>query len=389
MQIDTRIEPHLAQIMNWRQHIHSHPELGFEVQETASYVANKLRDFGADEVVEGVGQTGVVGVIKGQSSVSGTIIGLRADMDALPIQEDTKLPYASKVEGRMHACGHDGHTAMLLGAAKALCESRRFDGHVVVIFQPAEEKGGGGREMVQDGMMERFGIQKVFGMHNWPNMPVGQFGLCAGPMMASADVFDVTFHGRGGHAAMPHLCLDTTVAASHVVLALQTIAARRVNPLDSVVVSITSLHTDGDSYNVLPQNVHLRGTVRTLTDNTRNLAEELVKKIVADTAGAQGVDAQINYHRDYPATCNHADETELAAKVASDVAGEENVNSSMLPVMGAEDFSFMLNERPGAFIFIGNGDSAALHHPQYNFNDEVLAVGCSYWLRMVDSTMPI
>ncbi len=389
MLTDTRIEPYLPQIMDWRQQIHSNPELGFDVHETAAFVVAKLQEFGVDEVVEGIGGTGVVGVIEGQSNSSELCIGLRADMDALPIHEQTGLAYASKTQGKMHACGHDGHTAMLLGAAKALCESRRFNGKAVVIFQPAEEMGGGGRAMVQDGLMERFDIQKVFGMHNMPNMPVGEFGLCPGPIMASADVFDVTVQGKGGHAAMPHQCVDTTVAAAHIVTALQSIAARNVDPLKSAVISVTSLHTDGESYNVLPQSVAIRGTVRTLSNDIQDLVEDAVHRVINNTASAYGAEAQINYKRDYPVTCNHVEETHIAGNVATDVAGEDKVQRSMLPLMGAEDFSFMLNARPGAFIFVGNGESAALHHPQYNFNDDVLAVGCSYWLRLVDSMLPL
>lgn len=385
--VDDRVLPHITDITAWRHDLHRHPELGFDVHRTASFVADQLRSFGVDEVVEGIGRTGVVGVIKGKSTASGLCIGLRADMDALPILEDTQLDYASTVTGHMHACGHDGHTAMLLGAAKILCDTREFDGTTVVIFQPAEEMGGGGREMVADGLMERFNIQKVFGMHNLPNMPVGQFGVRAGPIMAAADVIDVTLHGKGGHAAMPHLSIDTMLVAAKVISALQTVASRTVDPLDSVVVSITAIDSGTSSYNVIPQTVKLKGTIRTLRKEVQDVAEAQVVNIIKHTALALGATADVNYVRDYPATVNSADEASFAAVAASAVVGNDNVDSDTLPMMGAEDFSFMLNERPGAFIFLGNGPSASLHHPQYNFNDQAIQFGCSYWLSIIESAM--
>jgi len=385
---DNRVKPLVDHITQWRRDIHQHPELEYDVHRTAGLVAEKLLGFGADEVVEGVGRTGVVGVIKGRSTDSGLCVGLRADMDALPIFEATDLPYASKTSGKMHACGHDGHTAMLLGAAQILCESRQFSGTAVVIFQPAEELGAGGREMVNDGLMERFGIQKVFGMHNLPNMPAGQFGICPGPIMAAADTLNIDVIGKGGHAAMPHQCVDTMLVAAEIISALQHIASRHINPLDSVVVSITSAKGDNDSYNVIPQTVALKGTVRTLSPSVQDAAEEQLKNVVDLTAKAYGATAQINYKRDYPATINNADEARFAASVAAQIVGEQNVDDNITPMMGAEDFSFMLNERPGAFIFIGNGESASLHHPQYNFNDDIINYGCSYWIKLVETAMP-
>jgi len=358
------------------------------VAPTAGFIAGKLRDFGADDVVENIGRTGVVGVIKGKSNKSENVIGLRADMDALPIHEQTNLDYRSTIEDKMHACGHDGHSAMLLGAAQVLCETRNFDGTAVVIFQPAEEAGAGGREMVEDGLMQRFNIQQVFGMHNMPGMPVGQFGLCAGPIMAAADIFDITLNGRGGHAAMPHLCVDTIVVAAKVISALQHIAARQTDPMQSVVVSVTSIESDNDSYNVIAQTVKLRGTVRTLIPSVQDSAETLVKELVTHTAKAYGASADIQYTRDYPATVNSVAETAFAAKAAEVVAGASGVDDEITPVMGSEDFSFMLNERPGAFIFMGNGDSASLHHPEYNFNDEAIGYGCSYWMSLIERAMP-
>jgi hippurate hydrolase len=388
MPVTNRFADLLPEITEWRRDIHTHPELQFDVQRTAGIAAEKLRAFGADEVVEGIGQTGVVGIIKGRSTNSGRVVGLRADMDALPILEATGVAHASVTEGKMHACGHDGHTAMLLGAAQYLCETRNFDGTVAIIFQPAEEGGGGGREMVNDGMMDQFGIQEVYGMHNMPGLPVGQFALRPGPLMAAADLISVEIEGLGGHAAMPHTCVDPTVAAAQLMLAIQSIAARNVDPLQSVVISVTSFQTDTDAFNVIPQKVNLKGTVRTLSEEVRDLAEKRLAEIVEHTAAAMGCKATFNYERNYPVTANAEQQTQTAATVAKQVAGDANVDEQIAPVMGAEDFSFMLNARPGAFIFTGNGDSATLHHPEYDFNDEAIPHGCSYWVQLVEHTMP-
>ncbi len=389
MPVINRFADLLPEITEWRRDIHTHPELQFDVQRTAGIAAAKLREFGADDVTEGIGQTGVVGIIKGKKTDSGKVIGLRADMDALPILEATDLPHASVTSGKMHACGHDGHTAMLLGAAKYLCETRNFNGTVAVIFQPAEEGGGGGREMVNDGMMDTFGIQEVYGMHNMPGLPVGQFALKPGPLMAAADLISVEIEGLGGHAAMPHTCVDPTVAAAHMMLAIQSIASRNVDPLQSLVISVTSFQTDTDAFNVIPQKVQLKGTVRTLSEEVQDLAEKRLGEIVEHTATAMGCKATLNYERNYPVTINTEQQTSNAVAVAKSVAGEANVNAAVAPVMGAEDFSFMLNARPGAFIFTGNGDSATLHHPEYDFNDEVIPHGCSYWVQLVEQSMPV
>lgn len=377
-----------AEISGWRRDIHANPELAFDVYRTAAIVAEKLKAFGVDEVITGVGRTGVVGVIKGKQTDSGRVIGMRADMDALPIVEATGLPYASKVEGRMHACGHDGHTAMLLGAAKYLSETRRFNGTAIVIFQPAEERGSGARAMLDDGMMERFGVQEVYGMHNLPGVPVGEFVIRPGAFLAAGDEFTIEIEGRGGHAAFPHDCIDTTVVGTQMVNALQTIVSRAVAPVESAVVSVTSFHTGGDSFNVIPHTLHMKGTVRTLNARVRDLAEEQMNLIVEHTAKAFGAKAVLDYRRGLPATYNTEAETAFAADVAADVAGERRVNRNWPPLLGCEDFCYMLNARPGAFIFLGNGATAGLHHPNFDFNDEAIPFGCSYWARMTERAMP-
>lgn len=377
-----------GEIAAWRHEIHSNPELLFDVHRTAALVAEKLREFGVDEVVEGIGRTGVVGVIKGKVAGEKTV-GLRADMDALPIEETTNLPYSSKTPGKMHACGHDGHTAMLLGAAKYLTETRNFAGTVVVIFQPAEEGGGGGREMVEDGMMDRFSIDQVYGMHNMPGTPAGHFSVRPGPLMAATDTFDIDIEGQGGHAAMPHGAIDTTVVGAHIVLALQTIVSRNVDPLESAVVSVTTFHTEGQAYNVLPHTTKLTGTVRTLLPEVRVQVEERMKGIVENTAAAFGAKARLTYMRGYPVTINSPAETAFAVDVASGIVGAEQVIADTPPVMGGEDFSYMLEARPGAFVFVGNGDTAALHNPAYDFNDEIIPVGCTYWVELAEKSLPL
>ncbi len=377
-----------SEITAWRRDLHEHPELLFDTHRTSEFVADKLRAFGCDEVVEGIGRTGVVGVIHGKTNKSGKVIGLRADMDALPIFETTGKEYASRTEGKMHACGHDGHTAMLLGAATYLAETRNFDGTVVVIFQPAEEGGGGGREMVEDGMMDRFNIQEVYGMHNMPTLPVGMFALRPGPLMAAADQFTISVEGKGGHAAMPHNTIDTTLAASQIVVALQSIVSRNMDPLANVVISITSFETESKAFNVIPQRVELRGTCRTLTPETRDAAEAAIARVAENTAAAFGATATLDYERGYPVTFNHEEQTGFATEIAREISGDQAVIDNVDPVMGGEDFSYMLEARPGAFIFVGNGDTAMLHHPDYDFNDEAIPVGCSYWAKLVETAMP-
>jgi len=387
MPIVNRIADLQAEITAWRHDLHAHPELLYDVQRTAASVAEKLKAFGCDEVVPGLGRTGVVGVIHGRKGKSDRVIGLRADMDALPIEEATNLPYKSTVPGKMHACGHDGHTAMLLGAARYLAETRNFAGTAVVIFQPAEEGGAGGKAMLDDGMMERFGINEVYGMHNYPGMPLGQFGLRAGPLMAAADHLSIDIEGVGGHAARPQFSVDTVLVGAQIINNIQSVVSRNVDPLEAAVVSIC-LFQAGNTDNVIPQTAKLRGTARSLTPAVQDLLEKRLREVVEGTAKLHGAKVKFNYRRGYPVLKNHAAQTEFAASVAAGIAGKDKVNTSLAPVMGAEDFSFMLNARPGAFIFVGNGDSAGLHHPAYNFNDDVIPIGTSYWVKLVETALP-
>jgi amidohydrolase len=388
MPIKNRIAEMHDEVTAWRRDLHEHPELLFDTHRTSALVADKLRAFGCDDVATGIGRTGVVGVIKGRQDTKGRVVGLRADMDALPIFEATGLPYASKTSGKMHACGHDGHTAMLLGAAKYLAETRNFDGTVIVIFQPAEEGGGGGREMVNDGMMDRFNIQEVYGMHNMPGLPIGQFAIRSGAFFASADQFVIDVQGRGGHAAKPNEAIDTTLIASHIVLALQMIASRIVDPVKSVVVSVTSFVTESQAHNVIPEHVKLKGTVRTLDADVRDLAQARVISIAEATAAAFGAKAKVTYSRGYPVMVNADRETDFAAEAARKVSGQF-VEVNAPSIMGGEDFAYMLNARPGAYILMGNGDTAGLHHPEYNFDDEAIPMGASWWAEMAESRMPV
>ncbi|HEX9905414.1 MAG TPA: M20 aminoacylase family protein [Propylenella sp.] len=375
------------EIAGWRRDYHRHPEILYEVHRTAADVAAKLRAFGFDTVVEGIGRTGVVGVLKGSGGDTGRVIGLRADMDALPIAEESGKPWASTVPGRMHACGHDGHTAMLLGAARYLSEERRFGGTAIFIFQPAEEGGAGGRAMVEDGLMDRFGVEEVFGMHNMPGLPLGHFAIRPGALMAATDHFIVEIEGHGGHAAKPHATIDPIVAGSAIVQALQSIVSRSVDPLASGVVSVTTFNA-GDTFNVIPQRARITGTARSLDPLVRDLLERRMREVVQNVAAAYGATAKFHYERNYPVTVNHPEQTAKAIDIARDVAGDANVDPNAAPVMGGEDFSFMLEARPGAFIFVGNGDTAGLHHPAYDFNDAAIAYGSSYWVRLVERLMP-
>ena len=386
MPVKNRFAELQEEITEWRHDFHANPEILFETHRTSKIVEQKLKSFGCDSVVFGLGRTGVVGVIHGRENTNKNVIGLRADMDALPIEEATGLSYASNVNGAMHACGHDGHTAMLLGAAKYLAETRNFDGTAVVIFQPAEEGGGGGREMCEDGLMERFGIQEVYGMHNWPDLEIGKFAIRSGPFFAASDFFEITINGLGGHAAKPQIAVDPTVVGSHIVIALQSIVSRNADPTDQIVVSVTSFETSSKAFNVIPQTVVLRGTVRTLSDATRDLAEKRLVEISAKTGDVFGADVNPIYTRGYPVMTNSVEQTEFAASVAKSVTG--NCEDAPL-VMWGEDFSYMAIERPGAYILIGNGDSAPVHNPNYNFNDEAISIGCSWWAEIIERRMPL
>jgi hippurate hydrolase len=387
MPIINRVADFADEIATWRRDFHENPELLYDVHRTAGIVAEKLKEFGCDEVVTGIGQTGVVGVIRGRNTGSGKVIGLRADMDALPIEEATDLPYKSKVPGKMHACGHDGHTAMLLGAAKYLSETRNFDGTAIMIFQPAEEGGGGGDAMVKDGLMERFGVQEVYGMHNMPGIPVGHFAIRPGPMMAAADRFTLVIEGKGAHAARPHDGVDTILVASHLITALQSVVSRNVDPLESAVVSVCSVKA-GEAFNVIPQTATLLGTVRTLTNEMRDLCETRIRAVVDNVCAAFGATATMQYNRGYPVTLNDPAKTDFMAEVARKVAGDGAVDTTVVPLMGSEDFSFMLEQRPGAYIFLGNGDTAGVHHPAYDFNDQAAPFGVSLWAKIVEQGMP-
>jgi amidohydrolase len=387
MPIVNRVADMHPEITAWRRDLHAHPELQYDVHRTAASVVERLKAFGCDEVVPGIGRTGVVGVIKGRRAGGGSrVIGMRADMDALPIEEANDVPYKSTVPGKMHACGHDGHTAMLLGAAKYLAETRNFSGTAVVIFQPAEEGGAGGKAMVQDGLMERFGIEEVYGMHNYPNLPVGQFALRPGPLMAAADRIRIDIEGRGGHAARPHYAVDTVLVGAQIINQIQTIVARNVDPLQAAVISICTFQA-GTTDNVIPQTAVLGGTARSLVPEVQDIIETRLREVVEGTARLYGATATLTYKRDYPITRNHEKQAGFAADVAAEVVGRERVDTDVAPVMGAEDFSFMLNARPGAFIFVGNGDSANLHHPRYDFNDEIIPVGTSYWVRLAETAL--
>ena len=386
MPIRNRFSELLPEITAWRRDFHENPEILYETHRTAGIVAEKLRAFGCDEVVEGIGRTGVVGVIRGKANTAGRVVGLRADMDALPIAEETGLDYASKTPGAMHACGHDGHTAMLLGAAKYLAETRNFDGTLVVIFQPAEEGGAGGEAMVKDGLMDRWGIQEVYGMHNWPGMPEGSFAIRPGSFFAATDVFDITVLGVGGHAAKPQSTRDPVVATAQLVTALQTIASRNADPTKQLVVSVTSMESSSNAFNVIPQSVRLKGTVRTLDEAMRDMAETRMGEVCAGIGAAFGLEVSLDYTRMYPVMSNHEAETEHAVAAATRVAGE---CADAPLVMGGEDFAYMLEARPGAYILVGNGDTASVHHPEYDFSDDIIPAGCSWWAEIAETRMPL
>jgi hippurate hydrolase len=386
MPVINRVADYQDEIVGWRHDFHRHPELLYDVHRTAGKVADLLRGFGVDEVTTGIGRTGVVGLIHGRNGSGGRVVALRADMDALPITERTGKTYASQTAGKMHACGHDGHTAMLLGAARYLAETRNFDGTVAVIFQPAEEGGAGGRAMLQDGLMERFGIEEVYGLHNMPGQAPGTFAIRPGGIMAATDEITIAVEGVGGHAARPHLGTDPVLIAAHIIVALQSLVSRNVDPVESAVLSITVVQA-GEASNVIPRTANLKGTVRSLNEGVRTLMEARIRALVPQIAAALGGKAEASYRRGYPVTVNAPEQADFAARVAAEVVGADRVDPRTPPVMGAEDFSFMLEARPGAYIFLGNGNSTDLHSDTYDFNDEIIPVGVTYWVRLAESAL--
>ncbi len=386
MPVLNRIASYAGEMKGWRRHLHQNPELSFECHATAAFIVDRLREFGVDEIHPGIARTGIVAIITGQGD--GPTIGLRADMDALPIMEVTGAEYASTVPGKMHACGHDGHVTMLLGAAKYLAETRRFAGRVALIFQPAEEDGGGGQVMVQEGIMDRFGIGQVYGIHNAPNVPLGHFQTTPGPLMASVDTAFVYVTGRGGHGATPHDCVDPVVAVVGMVGAIQTIIPRNIYALDEAVLSVTQIHT-GTASNIIPEEAMFCATIRCFKPDVRALLKKRFHEIVEGHAAAYGVAARIDYDWGYPATINHDDEAEFAAEVAREVVGADAVDARANREMGSEDFSYMLEVRPGAYLFMGIGPGAGLHHPAYDFNDEAAPVGASFFARLVERAQPV
>ena len=386
MPVLNSIAANAEEMKTWRRHLHANPEIEFDCHETAAFVAARLREFGVDEIHEGIATSGLVAIIEGKGQ--GGTIGLRADMDALPMPEMTGLDYASTNEGAMHACGHDGHTTMLLGAAKYLAETRNFAGRVALIFQPAEEGGGGGGVMVEEGIMDRFAIDEVYALHNLPDLPVGHFETTPGPIMAAVDEFHIDIRGKGGHAAFPQDCIDPVAAAVAIAQALQTILSRNLDTRQEAVVSLTQIHT-GSTDNVIPDTAYLNGTVRTFDTGVQEMIRRRMQEIVAGQAASFGVEAELRYEMHYPATINDADKVDFAASVAAEISGADAVEANRPLEMGAEDFSYMLQERPGAYLFIGQGESAGLHHPKYDFNDDVSPVGASFFARLVERALPL
>ena len=386
MPIKNRFADLHADITGWRRHLHQNPELMYDLDVTTAFVEQRLRTMGLDEITTGIGKSGIVAVIKGKTNTSGRVIGLRADMDALPIEEASGVDYASQSPGKMHACGHDGHTAILLGAAQYLAETRNFDGTVVLIFQPAEEGGAGGKAMCEDGLMDRWGIQEVYGLHNMPGLPVGEFAIRSGALLASSDEFEIVVTGRGGHAAAPHEAVDTTLVAAQIVVSLHSIVSRSIDPVHRVVLTVGTFATDSAASNVIAQTARLEGTVRTLDPENRELAEARVRRVAEDTASAFGATAEVTWTPGYPVTINSEIETGHAIEAAEAVATK--VTPDTPPIMPSEDFAYMLEERPGAYIFLGNGDTAMCHHPAYRFDDDAIPLGCSFFAELVERRMP-
>ena len=386
MPVLNRIAAFAEEMKGWRRHLHANPELEFECHETAAFIIARLKEFGVDEIHPGIAKTGIVAIINGRSD--GPTIGLRADMDALPIDEATGAPYASTIPGKMHACGHDGHVTMALGAAKYLAETRNFAGRVAFVFQPAEEEGGGGNIMVEEGVMERFSIRQIYGIHNAPNVPFGYFQTTPGPIMASVDTAWVRITGKGGHGATPHDCVDPVIAVVGMVQAVQTIIPRNVYALDEAVISVTQIHA-GTASNIIPEVAMFCATIRSFRPEVRDLLKKRFFEIVNGHAAAYGVTAEINYDWGYPATVNHPDQAAFAAEVAAEVAGAAAVNPNSVREMGSEDFAYFLQARPGAYLFLGTGPGAGLHHPAFDFNDDASPIGASFFARLVERAQPI
>lgn len=385
MAVINRIAEFDAEMRAWRRHLHSIPELDFDLYQTAAFVVARLREMGVDEIHEGIARTGIVALIRGQGE--GPVVGLRADMDALPIEERPERPYKSRHAGRMHACGHDGHVTILLGAARYLAETRNFAGTVALIFQPSEEMSGGGKVMCDEGMMERFGISRVWALHNMPGLPLGNVGTRPGPLMAATDQFEIVVRGRGGHAAYPHNCLDPVPPAIDIAQGLRSIVSRRVDPLVSAVVSLTVLEA-GEATNIIPQSARLAGTVRTLDAMTRQAIAGWIRTLAESGARAHGATAEVSYEFGYPVVVNDPVEAAFCARVAAEVVGEARVVADCAPQMGAEDFAYMLEARPGAYVFLGTGDGAPLHHPDFDYNDDASPIGASYFARLVETALP-
>jgi hippurate hydrolase len=367
---------------HWRHDFHQHPELQFDVLRTAGKIAQYLAEFGCDRIETGIGESGVVGVIRGRNHDKGPNVAIRADMDALPIDEESGVRHASLQKGLMHACGHDGHMAMLLGAAKSLASDRNFDGNVILVFQPAEEGGGGARVMIEDGLFDRFDIDEIYGLHNWPSLEAGRFMLSPGAVLMASDRFTIDVEGRGGHAARPHECVDAILTSAQLVAALHTIVPRNLDPSDQAVLSVTSIH-GGDAFNVLPGSVRIKGTVRTLSAEARDLCQARVAKLTETIPQAFGATGAVDYVRGYPPTVNHPKQAQILGDVASRIVGDDNVERNMKPLAASEDFSYYLERKPGAFIFVGNGHTSPLHHPRYDFNDLTLPFGMALWTELV------
>ena len=386
MPVINKIADFFEEMKGWRRHLHANPELEFDCFKTSTFVIERLKEFGVNEIHEGIAKTGVVGIINGKKN--GKTIGLRADMDALPLQEETNHEYKSKIDGVMHACGHDGHTTMLLGAAKYLCDTRNFSGRVALIFQPAEEKGGGAGVMCKEGIMDKFEIDQVYGIHTAPNVELGRFETNSNTVFAAADDFTININGNGGHGAYPEHTIDPVIIATQVSQAIYSISSRNLPALDPVVISITQIHS-GTTYNIIPGRAFINGTIRTLTKNTQEIVRKRMQEICKGYSDAYDANIELDYNYGYPATINYKKETDFAVKVAKEISGDNNVEDDAKPDMGAEDFSYMLHERPGAFLNLGQGKGPGVHNTKFDFNDDLSPIGASFFVKLVEKASPI